>query len=139
MVSFEANFLKIFSNFKFHKNIYIAYSGGVDSGVLLYLTSKFFDKNKFFIRVLHVNHGYNRSAFLWSLFCKNVCNEYKIPLVIFNSKTFSKNKNIEQECRFIRFNNFFDFIFKNSTLLLAHNEDDFLETMFLRLFRKGAS
>lgn len=135
MLPFEINFFDIFSKFKFHRNIYIAYSGGVDSSVLLYLCCSFFNRKKFFIKAIHVNHGYSKASLRWKFFCKNICNEYKIPLVIFDYINFNQNKNIEQEFRFIRFNIFFNFIAKNSTLLLAHNEDDFLETMFLRLFR----
>lgn len=133
-MSLEQQCLDFFSNFVFHRNIYIAYSGGIDSSFLLYLSSKFFNKNYFSIKALHVNHGYTSSSYCWTIFCKKVCDNYNIPLVVFNSK-FEKKKNIEQEFRFIRFNFFFNFIFKNSTLLLAHNKDDFLETMFLRLFR----
>lgn len=134
MASFEQKFLDFFSKFKFHRNIYIAYSGGIDSSILLYLSYKFFDRNKFFIRAIHVNHGYTNRSYSWSIFCKNICDEYKIPICIFNSD-FSKKTNLEQEFRFIRFNFFFNLILKNSILLLAHNNDDFLETMFLRLFR----
>ncbi|HIH2763534.1 MAG TPA: tRNA lysidine(34) synthetase TilS [Candidatus Azoamicus sp.] len=134
MFNFEENFFKIFSNFKFHENIYIAYSGGIDSSVLLYLSYKFFNKKKKFIRAIHIDHGYTNRSYSWSIFCKKICDEYKIPIIIFNSN-FKKKRNIEQEFRFIRFNFFLNFIFKNSTLLLAHNKDDFLETMFLRLFR----
>ncbi|HIH2762583.1 MAG TPA: tRNA lysidine(34) synthetase TilS [Candidatus Azoamicus sp. MARI] len=134
MSFFEQNFLNFFSKFKFHKNIYVAYSGGVDSGVLLHLSSKFFNKNYFNVKAVHINHGYSNFSHNWSIFCKKNCDKYKIPLLILNSKLKKKN-NIEQEFRFIRFNFFFDLIFKNSSLLLAHNKDDFLETMFLRLFR----
>lgn len=134
MLVFEQKFFDFFSKFKFHRNIYIAYSGGVDSSVLLYLSSKFFNKNYFFIRAIHVNHGYSNLSYFWTIFCKNMCDQYKIPICIFNS-IFLKKKNMEQEFRFVRFNFFFNFVLKNSTLLLAHNKDDFLETMFLRLFR----
>lgn len=127
-------FLNSFSKFNFHKNIYIGYSGGIDSSVLLYLSCKFFDKKKYSIRVLHINHSYSIFSDSWSIFCKNYCNSYKVPLYLFKSYK-NINKNFEQEFRFIRFNFFFDFIFKNSNLLLAHNNDDFFETFFLRLFR----
>ncbi|HIH2763214.1 MAG TPA: tRNA lysidine(34) synthetase TilS [Candidatus Azoamicus sp.] len=135
MFIFNKKNCDVFSKFKFHRNIYIAYSGGVDSSVLLHLVTKFFSRDKFFLKVMHVNHGYSCLSHMWSIFCKNVCDEYKIPICIFNSGYFKKKKNLEEEFRFIRFNFFFNFILKNSTLLLAHNNDDFLETIFLRLFR----
>lgn len=134
MNKLEYKFFDFFKKFKLHTNVYVGYSGGIDSSVLLYLSNKFFKQNMFFLKAVHVNHSYGKHSFFWTVFCKNFCDYYKIPIHVFTSFNFI-DKNIEEQFRFVRFNFFLNLISKNSSLLLAHNSDDFLETFFLRLLR----
>lgn len=128
----EKKFLDNISKYKLHKNLYIAFSGGVDSSVLLYLCYKFL-KKKHNIRLLHVDYSYS-SFNSWSYFVKNKSDFFYIPVHLYKLK-LSIKKNIEEEFRVIRFNLFLKIILRNSTLLLAHHLDDYIETFFFRLFR----
>ena len=86
------------SNLKIHKNIFIGYSGGVDSGTLLHLSYKMSKKYNFFIKVIHINHLYNKNSNTWSVFCKKKCNKFKIPIIILKYK-----KNIKKIFKHICF------------------------------------
>ncbi len=126
-------FYKKSINLDIHKRIYIAYSGGVDSSVLLHLTSNVF--SSFLLKAIHVNHMYTKGSKKWSLFCKQQCDNYKIPIISFFLKKKENQKNLEEYFRIKRYKFFSDCIFKNSSLLLAHNKNDVLETILLKIFR----
>lgn len=131
--------LKIFYEkcirFKISNKIYIGYSGGVDSSVLLNLCFNIFKKPKFLIRVININYSHNKNSKNWNIFCKTQCSNYKIPITTFFINNYLKNKNLEQEFRIIRYKIFLKLINKSATFLLAHNSNDLLETFFLNLFR----
>lgn len=115
--------------------IYIGYSGGLDSSVLLNLCFNTFKKKNFLIRAININYSHNKNSKNWDIFCKTQCNNYKIPITTFFINSCYKNKNLEQEFRIIRYKIFLKLLNKSATLLLAHNSNDLLETFFLNLFR----
>jgi len=116
------------------KNIFIAYSGGIDSSILLHLLHKTYNNNFFFLKAIHINHMYNENSNKWSAFCKKQCDIIKIPLNIIQLKNKIKS-NIEESFRIERYNFFSKNIKNDSVLFLGHNKNDFLETFLLRLFR----
>lgn len=124
------------NNINLRKYVYIGYSGGVDSGVLLDLSCKVL-RREYFLKVIHINHSYSDQANRWSLFCRNICNTYDIVLYTYTIKNKMYIDNIEETLRVFRFNFFLKSIVKNTTLLLAHHNDDLLETIIMRLFRGG--
>lgn len=131
--------LKIFYdrcvNARISNKIYIGYSGGLDSSVLLNLCLNVFKKPNFSIRVINVNYLHNENSKNWNIFCNTQCLNYRIPITTLFVKTDLQNKNLEQEFRVLRYKVFFKLMNKSSTLLLAHNSSDLLETFFLNLFR----
>jgi tRNA(Ile)-lysidine synthase len=125
-----------FGKLKYHKFIYIGYSGGCDSSVLLDLVCKIL-RNKYIIKIIHVNHFYSKQSDKWSVFCKNVCNTYNVILYTYVCKNEIYTGNLEENFRILRVNFFLDTIKKNSTLFLAHHSNDLIETFFMRLFRNS--
>lgn len=121
-------------NLKIHSKIYIGYSGGIDSSVLLHLCINFFNTTKS-IRVIHINHSFSKTSKIWELFCKRICDKLNIPIHTYILDTLLNLKTSEEKLRNFRFNAFSKKSYKNSTLFLAHNKNDFFETMFLNLFR----
>lgn len=125
----------VFINYKYlHKYVYIGYSGGIDSGVLLDLCCKFL-RNKHILKVIHVNHSYNDQSNRWLFFCRNVCDAYNIILYTYTIKNKMYIDNIEETLRVCRFNFFLKSVIKNTSLLLAHHNNDLIETFIMRLFR----
>lgn len=119
---------------KMHEKIYIGYSGGADSGVLLHLCINYVDKKEN-LRVIHINHSTNKNSKKWDIFCTNVCNNLRIPIHTYTLNSFIQQHKSEATFRTFRFKSFSDNTYKNSTLLLAHNKNDFTETVLLKLFR----
>ncbi|WWO99511.1 MAG: tRNA lysidine(34) synthetase TilS [Candidatus Dasytiphilus stammeri] len=117
----------------------IAYSGGIDSTVLLHqLTLLCQYHSQFKLRAIHINHGINPSANSWMLHCKNQCLKWKVPFstinIILDSK-HKKDKGIEAASRIARYNVLFQALLPEEVLLTAHNMDDQCETFLLALKR----
>ena len=51
------------------EKIYIAYSGGLDSSVLLDIFYKLSIKNSLLIEAIHVNHNINKESKIWEDHC----------------------------------------------------------------------
>src|SRR3990167_11345970 len=65
------------SSLQDYQRVIVAYSGGVDSHVLLHLLSR--QKN---IIAVHVNHQLNPKSNDWALHCKKMCDELNIDIHI---------------------------------------------------------
>lgn len=123
----------LLSNTNIHKHIFIGYSGGLDSSVLLDLLAQT-AKKKSVLKAIHINYSYNYESYKWAVFCRLNCNNYKIVLYnfILNKKYVS---NLEAKFRYLRLNIFSNIILKNKTLLLAQHKTDSFETIIINLFR----
>lgn len=136
----DNDFVKsILEKINIHKRLYLGYSGGIDSSVLLHILNNNLKKKIFKLTVIHINHSYNINSKNWSTFCKNECNKLKIPIYIYNYNSFNKKLLSENDFRKLRFNIFLKIIKKNSSLILAHNNDDKIETFFLNIIRNSSA
>ncbi len=124
---------------KKYKNIIVGYSGGIDSTVLLYgvwlLARKGLLRSN--IKAIHVNHGLNDSCVEWESFCKRICSAYNVDLEVKNLEGLSKRSGLYSEgfLRAERYREFEAALDQDSVLLLAHHQDDQIETLLLRLNR----
>jgi len=125
--------LKKISNIFPNKNWVIAYSGGIDSTVLLHAACQISKK----IRAIHIDHRFNENSKLWAKHCINfarklkiLCNSYKLQ----NYKILGC-KNQEIFGRKERYRIFAKKIQSNEILLMAHQLNDQAETIFLNLMR----
>ncbi|WWO95489.1 MAG: tRNA lysidine(34) synthetase TilS [Candidatus Dasytiphilus stammeri] len=121
-------------------NLLIAYSGGIDSTVLLHqLTQlRLHTLPLLKLRAIHINHGINPHAPSWVLHCKSQCLKWQIPFSSIKIKLDFKNKKdqgIESACRIARYNALFQALLPQEILLTAHHMDDQCETFFLALKR----
>ena len=115
------------------KKIYVGYSGGLDSTVLLHILSKI-AKNKIF--PIHINHNIKNYSIMCEKHCLNFSESIGLNLIIDNIKKLNIKTNcIESRFRIARHKCFFRRISKNSVLLLAHHEQDLIETYLFRLFK----
>jgi tRNA(Ile)-lysidine synthase len=119
------------------KVLWVAYSGGLDSHVLLDLLVKaLVNFSDFQLGALHIHHGISDFADAWVQHCENVCLYYSVPLkVLYVDGKVTGGRSHEAVAREARFSAFEHFLGQNQALLLAHHEADQAETILLRLFR----
>lgn len=119
------------------KQLYIAYSGGIDSHVLLALTVRAFAHDPDYqVAAIHVHHGIHKAADRWVQHCEQVCANLKVTLtVLWVDGNVVGGRSPEEVAREARFRAFENFLKAEDCLLLAHHEMDQAETILLRLFR----
>ncbi|QJC38145.1 tRNA lysidine(34) synthetase TilS [Enterobacteriaceae endosymbiont of Donacia marginata] len=117
-----------------YKKILIAYSGGIDSTVLLYNLFKLRNKYSLLLRAIHINHNLNYKSTFWMKQCFLQCKKWNISFIYKNIYIKHKN-NIEQYARKKRYQIFKNIIYKNEILVTAHHLDDQCENFFLFLKR----
>ncbi len=115
---------------------WLAYSGGLDSHVLLHLFAKLREMHPIKICAIHVNHGLSTHADEWVAHCKHVCEQLKVEF--FHQKVNAKSKvgeSPEEVARESRYAVFAKLLAANDLLLTAHHQDDQAETVLLQLLR----
>ncbi len=121
-----------------YKRIFIAYSGGADSHVLLHLLSTFFKSKKGIkLTAIHINHNLSPHAKRWDRHCYQVCKKLHIDYI---SKSIAPGikpgaHSLEEILRKLRYEIFAKVLPKGACLVTAHQADDQAETLLLQLFR----
>lgn len=112
--------------------IWIAYSGGVDSTVLMHIASKHYDN----IHAVHINHGLNANACMWERHCASEAKKLGVPFTSLkvNAQPIS-GQSPEEAARNARYSAFKRLVADNDVLLTAHHADDQAETVLYRLLR----
>ena len=115
----------------------IAYSGGLDSSVLLRLMVEIRNSSDSLphLEAIHVNHGLNARADQWQLHCIQRCIEYQVPLTVVGADVSNQGLGLEAAARQARYKQLEKVLASNDLLIMAHHLDDQIETFFLRLLR----
>jgi tRNA(Ile)-lysidine synthase len=112
----------------------VAFSGGLDSTVLLHATIKAHGKKN--VHAFHVHHGIQKEADQWQAHCKAVAKKLGCH---FDTKNVKLNKpsNIESQARNLRYEALTQMCQTHNIqdLLLAHHLDDQAETVLIQLMR----
>ena len=115
------------------RNFIVAYSGGVDSHVLLHLMSQFPCDS---LRAVYVNHGLSTHADSWQAHCARVCDALHIPFASYKLNIIRKPRHsLEAVARDLRYELLATLMTDNTVLVTGHNENDQAETMLLQLMR----
>lgn len=117
------------------EDIFIAYSGGVDSSALLHLTARQQDNIR--ISAIHIHHGFSPNADHWLEVCKAQAVNMNIKFIVHRLSPPTKRNNIENWARTERYA-FFEQVMQqtpNGLLLTAHHIEDQAETFLLQALR----
>lgn len=118
---------------------YIAYSGGMDSHVLLHCLAGLRDHiGPAPLKAIHINHGLSAHANDWASHCQSVCEQLAIPLQLINVNAQpDSGQSPEEAARDARYLALAKVLPKNACLLTAHHRRDQAETLMLQLLRGG--
>lgn len=117
----------------FIKRWWVAYSGGLDSAVLLHgLVAA---NPAVPVRALHVHHGLSAFADQWQAHCEAQCAALGVELTVEKVTVTAAGRGVEDAARRARYQAFERHLLPGDGLLLAHHQDDQAETLLLRLLR----
>jgi len=113
----------------------IAFSGGLDSTVLLHLLATLSQRQPLpALSAIHVHHGLQAAAEAWPDHCRSVCAALGVPLDVVSVQV-RPGASVERAAREARYAAFVAAIGSNEVLLTAQHRDDQAETLLFRLLR----
>jgi len=123
----------------------IAYSGGLDSHVLLHSLANLKQQMPFMqLRAIHINHGLSHNALHWQQHCQHVCRELEVDIIVENiglelhqAIAKGQSESLESLARDYRYQAMAQHLQSHEALLTAHTQNDQVETVLMRLFRGG--
>lgn len=124
----------------------VAYSGGVDSHVLLHALWRIREARAtsdsklpaISLSAIHIHHGLNDKADHWQLHCQQVCADLAVPLLTARVKVEKLPRHsLEAQARQARYAKLSELAAIGSIIVLAQHQDDQLETVLLQL-KRGA-
>jgi tRNA(Ile)-lysidine synthase len=121
-------------------HIVVAYSGGVDSHVLLHAIHRVKQQAQldFCLSAIHIHHGLSQHADQWQAHCQQVCTQLNIDFQTANvSVEVLPRQSLEAQAREVRYNKLVELAPANSQVVLGQHQDDQLETFLLQL-KRGA-
>ena len=112
--------------------VWVAFSGGLDSTVLLH---RLRDAG-LPVRALHVNHHLQAVANRWVDHCKEFCARLGVPIYVLDVRIDPNDpEGPEAAARRARYESFATLMKPGDCLATAHHQDDQAETVLLRLLR----
>ena len=134
MLSTVTNFLTQQLNPSIQRLV-IAYSGGVDSHVLLDMAVQVQQLHQRPIKIIHVHHGLSQYANDWANHVEQVAQAYNVDYVIKRVSVNQQQASLEDAARQARYQAINQELVIGDVLLLAHHQQDQAETFLLRLMR----
>ncbi|MDF7671063.1 tRNA lysidine(34) synthetase TilS [Orbaceae bacterium ESL0721] len=143
-------------NLENRASLLVAFSGGIDSTVLLHTLHRLVldrlehdqlkhdqlkqdrlnrDNSPLNLRAIYIHHGLSQNADNWAAHCQAICQNWQIPLIIEHVEIDKSAGNIEEQARNARYQAIFQHLKQNESLCLAQHQDDQCETFLLALKR----
>ena len=126
----------ILKKYKNNNTFVVAVSGGSDSLALVSIIKNLMQENKYKFFFAIVDHNLRKNSATEALGVKRLLSKYDINLTILKNKK-KIDKNIQKNAREIRYNLLEKFCKKKKakSLIVAHHQDDQVETFLMRLSR----
>jgi len=113
----------------------VAFSGGLDSSVLLHLLAGLAQREALPpLSAIHVHHGLQPAAAAWPAHCRQLCDALGIPLHT-QAVEVRPGASLERAARQARYAAFAATLGPGEALLTAQHRDDQAETLLFRLLR----
>ena len=122
-------------NLNLQNHLYVAYSGGPDSSVLLDLCVKLRDTSNINLSAIHINHNLSKKSIDWENHCVSECKKLNVNLIIESVQINSDGGGLESAARQARYKIFENILKENEQIVLGHHSDDVAETIFMRILR----
>ena len=115
---------------------WVAYSGGLDSHVLLHALAQLRSQLNNELRAIHIHHGLHPQADYWATHCQQVCGALAIPCeVIRVNVRIAPRESLEANARTARYDAIAQLLVPDDVVLTAQHADDQAETLLLQLLR----
>ena len=115
------------------KRVFVGYSGGLDSTVLLHSTVGLLGADK--VCALHVNHKLQPESDQWQAHCRNQAQNLGVEFRDAQLTLSNQGRGLEDQARQYRYEFFREQLESGDILVLGHHIDDQAETLLYRLFR----
>lgn len=115
------------------KNWIVAYSGGVDSRVLVDSLAKI-KPSDISLKMIHVHHGLSKHADEWESKARSIAKDIgaEIHVAHLNMKDES---GVEEKARDLRYDFIMSHMEKDDIVFMGHHKNDNAETLLFRMFR----
>jgi tRNA(Ile)-lysidine synthase len=121
------------------QSLWLAFSGGVDSSVLLHVIFNLGFKPN----LIHINHGFSKNSHAWAEHAQRVAEQYDLKIEIRSLKDLKdlkdqkpeEGESLEAWARDQRHQIFAEILSEGGALFLGHHGDDQAETLLLQLLR----
>lgn len=145
MMELKDKFIRIITKYKLvvpKDKILLGVSGGPDSVCMLKLFSYIRKEYKLNLFCAHFNHQLRDEADMEEEFVKQLCENEKIKFISHrrNIQNLFYGDSLEQTARNLRFDFFYECCrnYRVKKVALAHNKDDVVETVLMRIIRGTA-
>ncbi|WP_052700616.1 tRNA lysidine(34) synthetase TilS [Methylocucumis oryzae] len=123
------------SDYPSAKRVLIAYSGGLDSHVLLHVCSTI-DALKSKLHAVYIHHGLLAEADAWAEHCQQTAMNLGVSCQIIHVNAQAKSgESPEEAARNARYAALKTLLGPGDLILLAQHQEDQMETVLLQLFR----
>ncbi|MDO9343894.1 MAG: tRNA lysidine(34) synthetase TilS [Pseudomonas sp.] len=133
--SLPAKLLQALSPWRNAPAWHIAFSGGLDSTVLLHLLADLANTETLPpLSAVHVHHGLQAAADGWPAHCQSICDALGVPLRVMRVQV-QPGASLERAARDARYQAFTEVTGAGQVLLTGQHRDDQAETLLFRLLR----
>ena len=118
------------------KAIWLAYSGGVDSHVLLHLLAANEQLSSARLHAIHIDHGLHQHSAQWADHCAQTAKALGVDFRCIKVDVLtSDSEGLEAAARRVRYQAIAEQVSKDDVVLTAQHQDDQAETLLLQLLR----
>lgn len=114
----------------------VAYSGGLDSSMLLHALAAAPAARARGLRAVHIDHGLHEDSAEWARHCQRCADVLRVPLLVRKVEVVRQpGLGLEASARQARYAEIESLLAPGEIVALAHHRDDQVETVLLKLLR----